>query len=122
MSVLLTFSCFTFFLALLTDTPGPPVNFVFEDVRKNSVICKWEPPLDDGGSEILNYVLEKKDNTKAEMGWVTVSSTLRHCKFHVTKLIEEKEYLFRVFAENRVGAGPPCVSKPVTAKDPFCKF
>ncbi|NXP27057.1 TITIN protein, partial [Scytalopus superciliaris] len=101
------------------DTPGPPVNFVFEDVRKNSVICKWEPPLDDGGSEILNYVLEKKDNTKAEMGWVTVSSTLRHCKFHVTKLIEGKEYLFRVFAENRVGAGPPCVSKPMTAKDPF---
>ncbi|NXI20311.1 TITIN protein, partial [Irena cyanogastra] len=101
------------------DTPGPPVNFVFEDLRKNSVICKWEPPLDDGGSEILNYVLEKKDNTKAEMGWVTVSSTLRHCKFHVTKLIEGKEYLFRVFAENRVGAGPPCVSKPMTAKDPF---
>ncbi|NXG11373.1 TITIN protein, partial [Sakesphorus luctuosus] len=101
------------------DTPGPPVNFVFEDIRKNSVICKWEPPLDDGGSEILNYVLEKKDNTKAEMGWVTVSATLRHCKFHVTKLIEGKEYLFRVFAENRVGAGPPCVSKPMTAKDPF---
>ncbi|NXC56464.1 TITIN protein, partial [Aleadryas rufinucha] len=101
------------------DTPGPPVNFVFEDLRKNSVVCKWEPPLDDGGSEILNYVLEKKDNTKAEMGWVTVSSTLRHCKFHVTKLIEGKEYLFRVFAENRVGAGPPCVSKPMTAKDPF---
>ena len=90
-------------------------------MRKNSVICKWEPPLDDGGSEILNYVLEKKDNTKAEMGWVTVSSTLRHCKFHVTKLIEGKEYLFRVFAENRVGSGPPCVSKPMTAKDPFCK-
>ncbi|NWV78822.1 TITIN protein, partial [Dasyornis broadbenti] len=101
------------------DTPGPPVNFVFEDLRKNSVICKWEPPLDDGGSEILNYVLEKKDNTKADMGWVTVSSTLRHCKFHVTKLIEGKEYLFRVCAENRVGAGPPCVSKPMTAKDPF---
>ncbi|NXB26222.1 TITIN protein, partial [Rhagologus leucostigma] len=101
------------------DTPGPPVNFVFEDLRKNSVVCKWEPPLDDGGSEILNYVLEKKDNTKAEMGWVTVSSTLRHCKFHVTKLIEGKEYLFRVFAENRVGAGPPCVSKPMMAKDPF---
>lgn len=108
-------------LLLKIDTPGPPVNFTFEDVRKNSVVCKWEPPLDDGGSEILNYVLEKKDNSKAEIGWVTCTSTLRHCKYHVTKLIEDKEYLFRVKAENRVGPGPPCISKPLAAKDPFCK-
>lgn len=104
-----------------TDTPGPPVNFIFEDVRRNSIICKWDPPLDDGGSEILNYVLEKKDNSKAEIGWVTVTSTLRHCKFNVMKLIEGKEYLFRVKAENRVGPGPPATSKPVVAKDPFSK-
>lgn len=104
-----------------TDTPGPPVNFVFEEVRKNSITCKWEPPLDDGGSEILNYVLEKKDNTKSDIGWVTVTSTLRHCKYNVPKLIEGKEYIFRVKAENRVGAGPPCLSKPVVAQDPFSK-
>lgn len=107
---------------LQTDLPGPPVDFVFEDVRKNSITCKWEPPLDDGGSEILNYVLEKKDNTKAEIGWVTVTSTLRHLKYNVLKLIEGKEYVFRVKAENRVGPGPPCVSKPVVAKDPFGEF
>lgn len=90
-------------------------------MRKNSITCKWEPPLDDGGSEILNYVLEKKDSAKTETGWVTVSSTLRHCKYNVLKLIEGKEYVFRVKAENRVGPGPPAVSKPVVAKDPFGK-
>lgn len=107
---------------LKTDTPGPPVNFTLEEVRKNSATCKWEPPLDDGGSEILNYILEKKDNSKAEIGWVTVTSTLRHLKYNVLKLIEGKEYIFRVKAENRVGAGPPCVSKPVVAQDPFSKY
>lgn len=39
----------------------------------------------------------------------------------MTKLIEGKEYLFRVRAENRFGPGPPCVSKPLIAKDPFGK-
>lgn len=40
----------------------------------------------------------------------------------MTKLIEGKEYLFRVRAENRFGPGPPCVSKPLIAKDPFGKI
>lgn len=104
---------------LSVDTPGPAVNFTFEEVRKNSVICKWDPPLDDGGSEILNYTLEKKDNSKLEIGWSCVTSTLRGCRYLVPKLIEKKEYLFRVVAENKYGAGPPCVSKPLIAKNPF---
>lgn len=103
----------------IADTPGPPVNFRFEEVRKNSVICKWDPPLDDGGSEILNYILEKKDNSKLEIGWSCVTSTLRGCRYLVPKLIEKKEYIFRVTAENKYGAGPYCISKPLVAKNPF---
>lgn len=95
------------------------MNFCFEEVRKNSVICKWDPPLDDGGCEILNYTLEKKDNSKLEIGYSCVTSTLIGCRYLVPKLIEKKEYLFRVVAENKYGAGPPCVSKPVIAKNPF---
>lgn len=103
----------------ISDTPGPPVNFKFEEIRKNSILCKWDPPLDDGGSEILNYILERKDNSKAELGWITVTSILRGCKFLVPKLIEGKEYLFRVTAENKYGPGKPCITKPVIAKNPF---
>lgn len=95
------------------------MNFRFEEVRKNSVICKWDPPLDDGGSEILNYILEKKDNSKIEIGWSGVTSTLRGCRYLVPKLIEKKEYIFRVTAENKYGAGPYCISKPLVAKNPF---
>lgn len=95
------------------------MNFRFEEVRKSSVICKWDPPLDDGGSEILNYTLEKKDNSKLEIGWSCVTSTLRGCRYLVPKLIEKKEYIFRVVAENKYGAGPYCISKPMIAKNPF---
>jgi len=103
----------------ISDTPGPPVNFKFEEVRKTSILCKWDPPLDDGGSEVINYILERKDNSKAELGWITVTSILRGCKFLVPKLIEGKEYLFRVTAENKYGPGTPFISKPVIAKNPF---
>ena len=65
--------------------------------------------------------VEKKDKTKPDSEWIVITSTLRHCKYSVTKLIEGKEYLFRVRAENRLGPGPPCVSKPLLAKDPFGK-
>lgn len=95
------------------------MKFRFEEVRKSSVICKWDPPLDDGGSEILNYTLEKKDNSKLEIGWSCVTSTLRGCRYLVPKLIEKKEYIFRVRAENKFGPGPYCISKPLIAKNPF---
>ncbi|XP_010772041.1 titin-like, partial [Notothenia coriiceps] len=101
------------------DKPGPPVNITFEDVRNTSVVLNWEPPLDDGGSEVLNYILEKKDNRNEEVGWITVSSTLKTPTHAVTKLIEGKEYVFRVTAENRFGCGPPNTSKPLVAKNMF---
>uniref|UniRef100_A0A3B4TC27 Fibronectin type-III domain-containing protein n=1 Tax=Seriola dumerili TaxID=41447 RepID=A0A3B4TC27_SERDU len=102
-----------------SEPSPPPESPGTKTVRKNSVICKWDPPLDDGGSEILNYTLEKKDNSKLEFGWSSVTSTLRGCRYLVPKLIEKKEYIFRVVAENKFGAGPPCISKPLIAKNPF---
>ncbi|KAF3843845.1 hypothetical protein F7725_002694 [Dissostichus mawsoni] len=103
----------------VTDKPGPPVNITFEDVRNTSVVLNWEPPLDDGGSEVLNYILEKKDNRNEEVGWITVSSTLKTPTHAVTKLIEGKEYVFRVTAENRFGCGPPNTSKPLDQNHTF---
>lgn len=111
--------CLYNFVIQFTDTPGPPVNFRFETVRKSSVLCKWDPPIDDGGSEILNYTLERKDNSKVDLGWTTVTSTLIGCKYPVTKLLEGKEYIFRVTAENKFGAGRPAISKPMIARNPF---
>lgn len=104
---------------VFADKPGAPINFTFDDIRNTSVVCNWEPPEDDGGSEILNYILEKKDNKNEEIGWITVTSTLKANSFPITKLIEGKEYIFRVTAENKFGCGPPCTSEPLTAKNQF---
>jgi len=40
----------------------------------------------------------------------------------ITRLIEGHSYLFRVFAENEIGASEPITTKqPVTAKLPYRK-
>lgn len=104
-----------------TDKPGKPVNFAFEDIRNTSVVCKWDPPVDNGGSEILNYIVEKKDATKDDTGWVNISSAVKGCSVPVTNLIEGKEYIFRVTGENKFGPGPPCYSAKLLAKNEFGK-
>lgn len=81
-------------------------------------MLSWNPPADDGGSEITNYVVEKRD-TKTNT-WVPVSTFVPGTKITVPKLVEGHEYELRVVAENAFGRSDPLnTTEPVLAKDPF---
>lgn len=80
----------------------------------------WNPPRDDGGSKITNYVVEKKE-ADSEI-WHKLSSTIKETNFKVTNLTPLKEYTFRVSAENMYGVGEPALSTPIIAKYSFGKF
>ena len=78
-----------------------------------TVDLTWQPPTNDGGSPIINYIVEYKlENgfkwTKANL------DTVAECKFTVKGLKEEQIYEFRVTAENKAGAGPPSDSTKPT--------
>lgn len=80
---------------------------------------RWEPPLADGGSEITNYIIEKRETSRAN--WALVTSNIHG---HITdcsveKLIEGHEYQFRVSAENQYGVGDAIMTEPVTVKNPY---
>lgn len=70
----------------------------------------------------MGYNVEKKDMNRADFLYVaSVEANVK--KYKVTRLFENTDYLFRVFAENQVGVGSPAIlDKPVTAKLPFSKF
>lgn len=79
----------------------------------------WNPPRDDGGSRITNYIMEYKVGT-SEL-WNKLSSTIKETKFKAPNLKPLKEYTFRVLAENMYGIGEPAQHAPIIAKYAFGK-
>uniref|UniRef100_A0A8C3KHS4 Titin n=1 Tax=Calidris pygmaea TaxID=425635 RepID=A0A8C3KHS4_9CHAR len=99
------------------DKPGPPAAFDVSEITNESCLLTWNPPRDDGGSKITNYVLEKRA-TDSEI-WHKLSSTIKDTKFRATNLTPHKEYVFRVSAENMYGIGEPAQCEPIIAKYSF---
>ena len=105
---------------------GPPGKPVVAEHYKDSMLVTWEPPLDDGGSTITGYWLEKREKGSgywARVNRVPISKRgLKRWEFCVPRLIEGLQYEFRVLACNAAGVGPPSEpSDPALAVDPLCK-
>ena len=75
--------------------------------------------MTDGGSEIKEYHIERKDAAKTL--WVTAGSVDSHTfNYKVTKLFEGTKYNFRVTAENKIGIGDAAETEnSVEAKLPY---
>lgn len=106
----------------LPDPPGRPE---VTDVTRSSVSLSWSPPLYDGGSKIVGYIVERKPyNETGDGRWLKCNYTIVSENFFtVTALGEGEEYEFRVLAKNAAGV----ISKgsestgAVTCKDEYCK-
>lgn len=72
----------------------------------------------DGGSEITNYIVERREvNSNA---WTPVSQFVPGTSCTVSKLQEGHSYMFRVMAQNALGVSDPLETEDaVLAKDPF---
>uniref|UniRef100_A0A4W3IPS2 Fibronectin type-III domain-containing protein n=1 Tax=Callorhinchus milii TaxID=7868 RepID=A0A4W3IPS2_CALMI len=104
----------------VVDRPQPPVGpVVFHEVHRDHMVISWNPPLDDGGSVITNYVVEKRD-TNRDL-WMPVTSAVTKTTCKVPKLIEGREYIIRISAENMYGISDPLESEEIKAKDRFSK-
>ena len=102
------------------DVPDIPVDLEVTNVTKNSAELLWNPPMDDGGSPITNYIVEMKD--KFGVRWTTIGKPTK-TSFKVTNLRTGSEYEFQVRAENKAGVGEPSqATKPIVAKDAYGKL
>ena len=107
--------------SLSSGRPGPPVGPIkLTEVFAERIGLAWNPPKDNGGSKITNYVVEKREDNRKS--WVHVSNDPKECAYVVTRLTENHEYEFRVMAQNKFGVGPPISSEPEKARNLFSKF
>ena len=89
-------------LSFLPDKPEAPKGLRAVEVTSSSVVIEWEAPTSDGGSPVTQYSIERKDGAKGKYKVVdkvdgsTTTTTVKG-------LSEDKEYYFRVFAENETG-------------------
>lgn len=67
----------------ISATPGPIVKpLTASDITKNSCHLRWRPPLDDGGSKVTHYVVERQEIGKPY--WTTVASFNKVCLYKIT--------------------------------------
>uniref|UniRef100_A0A8C5J8Y0 Titin n=1 Tax=Junco hyemalis TaxID=40217 RepID=A0A8C5J8Y0_JUNHY len=99
------------------DTPGPPQNLVVKDIKKDSAVLSWEPPIIDGGAKVKNYVIDKRESTRK--AFANVSAKCAKTSFKVENLTEGAIYYFRVMAENEYGIGVPVETRDaIKASEP----
>jgi hypothetical protein len=50
------------FYRYVSASPSPPTDFTVSDITSKSVTLHWNPPENNGGSEITGTDFEKKKN------------------------------------------------------------
>uniref|UniRef100_A0A8C5DVT1 Titin n=1 Tax=Gouania willdenowi TaxID=441366 RepID=A0A8C5DVT1_GOUWI len=97
------------------SAPGTPT---VSTATKDNMVVEWKTPINNGGSQILGYNLERKE--KNSVLWTKLNKFLiPDTRFKTVDLEEGIEYEFRVYAENLAGLSPVSkVSESRVARDP----
>lgn len=93
-------------------------NLQVVDTADGEVSLAWEEPENDGGSKVIGYVVERRDEKRKT--WTLATDHAESTEYTVRGLQKDCFYLFRVCARNRVGSGPLVeTDKAVQAKNKF---
>lgn len=101
------------------SAPRPPIDI--SGMAKDSLIISWQAPEKDGGSKILDYIIEMREKTKDE--WTYVDTTAGNETYiHIKKLKQKTKYTFKICARNEAGVSPPLITdEPIIIGDQISK-
>jgi len=104
----------------VADKPSAPRDLRVTGTADGSVDLSWSPPTDDGGSELTEYVVEKREALR--MSWQPAATLPARSTAAAVAGLDPSgtvTYLFRVSAVNAVGSGPPDeLTRAVAARAP----
>jgi hypothetical protein len=99
----------------ISDRPDPPRFPTVDNIGVDSLALGWKAPVWDGGSNITNYLVEKREHPLQT--WIRVGTT-RFNTMAVTGLAPGHQYEFRIYAENVYGRSDASeVSTLITTKE-----
>uniref|UniRef100_A0A4W5NV99 Fibronectin type-III domain-containing protein n=1 Tax=Hucho hucho TaxID=62062 RepID=A0A4W5NV99_9TELE len=103
----------------LKTVPSAPNRPDVLDVTHEGMTITWQPPEEDGGSQVSGYIIERKE-VRSERWMSIVKNPVTMTRYRSSGLSEGNEYEFRVIALNSRGSSKPSMaSKPAIAMDPI---
>ena len=98
--------------------PSPPAGPIeVSSITSESCVLDWGGPEDDGGTDITNYIVEKRES--GSTAWQLINSSVKRTSLHVSHLTKYMQYTFRICAENRFGVSKSTESETIVAEHPF---
>lgn len=93
------------------EKPSPPRGPIqVSGMAETSFTLMWQPPEHDGGSKIIDYIVEIKENTKKV--WRNIGNTVGNTtSLLIESLVKNEAYDFRIMARNKVGISLPLLSE-----------
>ncbi|XP_019727484.1 myosin light chain kinase, smooth muscle isoform X1 [Hippocampus comes] len=89
----------------IVDKPDPPAKVpALSDVRRSGLTLSWYGPTYDGGSAVQTYHLEMYNSVDRK--WTPLVSC-NSTSYNVQNLLPERQYKFRIRAENIYGISEP---------------
>ncbi|XP_074477558.1 myomesin-1 isoform X5 [Sebastes fasciatus] len=106
-----TFLCEEWTIAV----PGPPHDLQTREVRNNSLVLLWRPPVYQGRDPVNGFYVDIKEADAPAEAWRGINTKATEKKYmKINNLKEGETFVFRVRAQNNAGVGQTSdVSEPV---------
>jgi len=89
---------------VVVDKPSPPTNLI-KDMFDDRCVLMWKAPMDDGGAELIGYMIEWKEDDVDVWQMLPDMVSAKSCT--VRPLERGKKYKFRVSARNGYAVSNP---------------
>ncbi|XP_029556840.1 M-protein, striated muscle isoform X3 [Salmo trutta] len=97
-----TFICEEWTIAV----PGPPHDLQVTEVRANTLVLLFKPPVYQGRDPVNGFYIDIKEADAEEEAWRGVNEKAISTNYMKIKILKEGEtYVFRVRAQNKAGVG-----------------